>query len=57
MTTLMISKANLLPSPAIKPPVNAPIAAPKGAAVPITELHTSLSLHYNYTGINVVKKL
>ena len=59
MITLMMSKESLLPLEAIYPPVRAPIAAPRGAAVPRMELQRSLSSlsQPSWVGMRVVRKL
>ena len=56
-TILIIRRAFHLPIEAIFPPVKAPIAAPRGAAVPIKEFARSLFSQPSYTGIRVVRKL
>lgn len=55
--TLITSKAFLLPIEESFPPDKAPIAAPRGAAVPINEFASCLLSNFNYLGISSVKKL
>lgn len=55
--TLITSKAFLLPIDESFPPDKAPIAAPRGAAVPIKEFASYLFSNCNCQGISSVKKL